>query len=133
MPSNDALSALKKASKGLLYQSESDEPFKAFGWGKAEGRLTKKKILELSKHDPDSPVDEVSLDDFFQDLTQEQDWHGEEEKADVEKYQTLLKAIREQLSGVKVFKVGDTEKDIYIVGKTKEGDWVGLKTTAVET
>jgi hypothetical protein len=125
--------ALRKASQGLHYPSETDAPFQTFRWGKAEGRLTKKKVLQLGKHDPDSPVEEVNLEDFFQDLTREQDWHGEEEKEDVQRYRALLEALREHLSGAKVFKVGQAQKRVYIVGKTKEGDWAGLKTTAVET
>jgi hypothetical protein len=33
-----------------------------------------------------------------------------------------------------VYKVGeDAEKAIYIVGKTKDGQWAGLKTAVVET
>ena len=36
------------------------------------------------------------------------------------------------MSDVKVFEVGDTEKDVYIVGRTESG-WEGLKTKVVET
>ncbi len=104
--------ALKKASKGLHYQTETDAPFQTFRWGQAEGRLTKRKILELGKHDPGRPVEEVSLDDFFEDLTREQDWHGEEEKEDVERFPALLGAIREHLSGAKVFQVGEAQKRV---------------------
>jgi hypothetical protein len=50
------------------------------------------------------------------------------------KFDKLAAVIGEQLSGVKVFKVGDeAEKAAYIVGKTGEGRWAGLKTTVVET
>jgi len=79
MPSA-AVNALKKASKGLLYTSESDEPFAVFTWGKAEGSLTPDKARALAKHDADDPVEEVSLADLFKDLTEEQDWHGKKEK-----------------------------------------------------
>jgi hypothetical protein len=35
---------------------------------------------------------------------------------------------------VKVYKVGDdSEKEVYIVGKTLDGKWAGLKTNVVET
>ena len=125
--------ALKKASKGLHYQSETDAPFQTFRWGQAEGRLTKRKVLELGKHDPGSSVEEFRLDDSFQDLTQKQDWHGEEEKEDVERFRTLLQTIREPLSGGgEDLQGGRGQKRVYIVGKTREGGWAGLKTTAVE-
>ena len=49
-------------------------------------------------------------------------------------FDKLAAAIKQQLSGVKVYKVGDDpEKQVFIVGKTSDGKWAGLKTTAVET
>jgi len=53
---------------------------------------------------------------------------------DAKKFQKLAKVLQEQLTGVKVYKVGDeAEKAAYIVGKTTGGKWAGLKTTVVET
>jgi hypothetical protein len=51
----------------------------------------------------------------------------------VEQYRDLLAVIRQNLSDAKVFKVGATRVSVFIVGKTDEGDWGGLRTTAVET
>jgi hypothetical protein len=40
---------------------------------------------------------------------------------------------REQLSGVKVYKIGDeAEKGADMVGKTSGGQWAGLKTGRVD-
>ena len=45
-----------------------------------------------------------------------------------------LRTTVEELSGVKVYKVGDeAEKQVYIVGKAPDGRWAGLKTLVVET
>jgi hypothetical protein len=50
------------------------------------------------------------------------------------RFQELADTIKQQLSGVKVYKVGDeAERDVYIVGKTQDGHLAGLKTTVVET
>jgi Nuclease A inhibitor-like protein len=133
MSNANATAALTKASTGLRYQSESDEAFTTFTWKKAEGDLTKEKLLERARKPASSPVQEVPLEDFFKDLTTQQGWQGEEEKAALEKYRNLLKVLRQSLSDVKVFKVGETKVSVFIVGKTAEGDWAGLKTTAVET
>lgn len=133
MTSTDAIAALTKAGKGLLYESESDEPFTPFTWKKADGELTKEKLLKQARLPADSPVQEVALNDCFKDLTTEQDWHGDEEKADVKKFRNLVAVIQKSLAGVKVFKVGETNVSVYIVGKTDDGAWAGLKTAAVET
>jgi Nuclease A inhibitor-like protein len=128
-----AIAALAEASKELLYQSESDEPFTTFNWKKADGALTADKVLKRAGKRANSPVAEVTLKDFFADPTTEEDWHGDEEKAIVEQYRKLLEVIQQNLSEVKVFKVGARKVSIFIAGKTDEGDWAGLKTIAVET
>jgi hypothetical protein len=53
---------------------------------------------------------------------------------DKPQFDRLAGVIGEQLSDVKVSKIGDeAEKAAYIVGKTGDGRWAGLKTTVVET
>ncbi len=133
MSSREAIAALTTASQGLLYPSESDEPFTPLTWKAADGQLTKEMLLKRAHKPASSPVRETPLQDFFKALTTEQDWHGEEEKADVEKYRNLLAVIQKNLSDAKLFKVGATKVSVFIVGKTDEGDWAGLQTTAVET
>jgi len=132
MSTSDAMKALKEASAGLLSQGETDQPFTVFKW-KGDGELTKEAVLKRARKPASAPVEELSLEEFFGDLTEEQDWHGDEEKATVARYKKLLEVIRQNLSAVKVFKVGQRKVSVFIVGKTDEGDWAGLKTTAVET
>jgi hypothetical protein len=79
---------------------------------------------ELSGAAAGTAVEESSLGDFFRAVPPE-------DKAGFDK---LAAVIGEQLSGVKVYKIGDeAEKDAYVVGKTSDGNWAGLKTTVVET
>jgi Nuclease A inhibitor-like protein len=132
MPST-AVSALQKAAQGLSYVSETDAPFTAFEWAKPGPVVNKKEVVARAGKSKADPVTEISLDEFFHDLVEEQDWHGDAEKADVKKFRGMLQVIGEQVADAKVFKIGKTQVDIFIVGKTKEGNWAGLKTAAVET
>src|ERR1700676_4472571 len=116
-----ALTVLQKASESLLYPSETDEPFVAFSWGKAAGDLTAEKVRQLAGAGPKAAVQERTLADFFKNLT-------DDDVEDAAKYKELQKVIGEQLSGVKVFRFGDVDVDVYLVGTTKDGEWVGLKT-----
>jgi hypothetical protein len=53
---------------------------------------------------------------------------------DQAKFDKLARAVRDQLSGVNVYKVGDKpERAIYIVGKTTDGKRAGLHTSVVAT
>jgi histidine triad (HIT) family protein len=120
---NATVEALKNAAKGLRMSSETDAPFEAFAWDDSD-ELTPDRLLQLAGEPKGTSVEEISLDDLFATVPSE----------DKPKFQRLRQAIQEQLSGVKVYKVGDeAERQVYIVGKAKDGRWAGLKTTVVET
>jgi histidine triad (HIT) family protein len=115
--------ALKKASKGLLFPSESDAPLKPFLWDDG-GKLTKDRLRKLAGAEESETVEESSLDDLLRTVSSE----------DRAKFDKLASAVKQQLSGVKVYKVGDEpEKAVYVVGTTSDGKWAGLKTSVVET
>jgi hypothetical protein len=124
---------LEQAIDGLLYTSESDEPFEVVRWTGDGKPLDARKLLELASYPPGAQVTTISLDDFFRDLTTVQSWYGDEEKSTVRRYQSLEDAIRRNLRDVRVFRVGEVRVDIYVMGVTGDGDWAGVKTTSVET
>jgi histidine triad (HIT) family protein len=117
------LDALQKAAKGLQYTSETEAKLEPFLWEDGD-KLTDDRLLELAGEEEGTAVEQQSLDDFFHAVPPE----------DKEKFSKLAKVLQEQLSGVKVYKVGDEpEKQVYIIGKTTDRKWAGLKTTVVET
>jgi len=122
----DGLAALREASQGLLYPSETDAPFEPFSWGKAEGDLTPQKAARLAGASADAPAEEQSLADFFKYLTAD----GAE---NADRFKKLQQAVGAALSGARVFRVGRVNIDVYIVGQTQDGQWAGLKTRSVET
>lgn len=115
--------ALKKASKGLLFPSETDAELEPFAW-KDGAALTPQRVLQLSGAKAGTAVEQTTLADLFVTVPKE----------DHAKFDALRKVLESQLSGIAVYKVGDeAEKTVYIVGKTQDGRWAGLKTTVVET
>ena len=54
------LDALKKASKGLLFPSESEAPLEPFVW-KDGGALTHERLLELAGAEEGTAVEETDL------------------------------------------------------------------------
>ncbi len=122
----DMLAPLRKASEGLIFRSESEAPFTPFSWGKADGDLTPDKVARLAHAKSGVPVEEETLADFFKNLVQD----GGDDAA---KYRALQQALGKLLAGARVFRVGNVEIDVYIVGRTADGNWAGLKTQSVET
>jgi hypothetical protein len=127
-----AVEALKKASAGLLFPSETDAPFEPFEWPGEQGKPNKARVLELAGLPADTTVKTKSLDAFFKDATREEAWHDDQEKVEVQRFKQLVRAIQDNLSDVKVFLAGGTEKDVFIVGRAGDG-WAGLKTKVVQT
>src|SRR5262249_22023343 len=118
------LAALAKAAKGLVYTSETESPLEPFAWEGGAGKLTHKRLLELAGAEPGTAVEESSLDDFLHAVPPE-------DKAAFDK---LAAAIKEQLTAVTEYKVGDgVEKEAFVVGRAVDGHWAGLKTALVET
>ena len=123
---------LKQASKGLFFLSETDAPFEVIHWS-AQGELTPAKLLQLTNQPPDAPLKMLAVDDFFASATQEEDWHDQEERETVQKFQNLVSVLKQNLSQLQVFRVGNTNINAYIVGVTPGGELAGLSTKLVET
>ena len=123
---------LKQASNGLLCLSETDAPFEVIHWQTQE-QLTPAKLLQLTNHPPDAPVEVVTVDEFFAIATQEENWHDEEKGETVKWFQNLVSILKQNLSQLQVYRVGDINIDAYIVGMSPSGDWTGLSTKLVET
>jgi hypothetical protein len=123
MKKDPVLDALTRASKGLLFPSETDAKLKPFAWKNGD-KLTPDRVLQLAGAEEGTAVEQVTLPILLQAVPKE----------DQPQFQALQKVLAAQLTGVTVYKVGDeAEKQVYIVGKTADGRWAGLKTTVVET
>jgi len=139
MNNSELTDQLKSASEGLLFMSESDYPFEVSLWESSKQtslireNLTTQKILELTGHPQDTPVEIVTVNNFFRVATTEQDWYGEEELATLKKYQKLVETLNNNLSDLKVYRIGKIEIDVYVIGQTSTGDYAVLSTKVVET
>jgi hypothetical protein len=127
----EIIDRLKQATVDLLWSSESDYPFEIVTW--ARGVEMNPSVLFSNLDDANLAIDSIALADFFAPVLMVEDWYEAEELAQIDRYTDLLDAIESTLTDVKVFRVGEIEIDIYIIGKTPDGDLVGLKTQSIET
>lgn len=122
---------LKQATIDLLWSSESDYPFEIVTW--KQGIEITPTALFSGVDDADRSIESLTLTDLFAPVLTVEDWYEAAELKQVDRYTELLHAIESNLTEVKVFRVGEVEIAIYIVGKTPTGDILGLKTHVVET
>lgn len=131
---NEIIAKLKQAANDLLMISESEYPFEVFSWdGQAQEDLTNEKLLELTRHPPDTSIATVDIDDFFRNCAQEKEWHDETQKENVHKFQLLVKTLKENLTNIQVYRLGAVNIDVYLIGATSSGDLAGISTKLVET
>ncbi|RCJ39123.1 nuclease [Nostoc minutum NIES-26] len=126
------LEQLKLASNDLLFLSESEYPLSVFLW-EITPPATLEKVSQQTNHPIDTPVKIVGVDDFFKVATTPEDWHGEQEKASVKRFQVLVQSLKENLSQLQVYRLGEMEIDVYVVGETPTGNLAGISTQIVET
>ncbi|HZL35906.1 MAG TPA: nuclease A inhibitor family protein [Tepidisphaeraceae bacterium] len=123
------LDALRRASEGLRYPSESDEPFDVFCWpaqGAAAGSASNAIAAHVAPDGARRAIENVPVDQFFGDLN---------ESDDAQRFRELRQTLQFMLKGLEVFRVGagEVRVDVYLIGKADSGDWTGLHTVSIET
>lgn len=117
------LKELKAAVKGLLFPSETDAKLEPFAWPGGDGPPDEAAVRANAKVAEDTPVEQQTLADLTRAIPD--DARGP--------FLPLFAVFAHHLSGSTVFKVGEVECDLYIVGRTTDGQYAGVKTKIVET
>ena len=118
----------------LRYPSESDEPITTLEtYLSMAGPLTVSHIKDWLMLPPATDVEEQTEADFWAPVCTTDDWFGEEERATAAQFQQLKTTLEAMLTNRQVFRVGQTEMDLYLLGTPQTGPRMGLKTKVVET
>jgi hypothetical protein len=125
------LEALREATRGLSHLSESDYPYEVFDWGRSEP--TPEFLRGLDGQDADAEVETRAPADFFRVTTLEPGPKGAGEPPVSDRIQTLVRLLEENLSDLKVYRVGTINIPVYVAGRSASGSWLGISTRVVET
>jgi hypothetical protein len=127
-----ALERLATLASGLLFISESDHPLQVVRLSAAsESELPS--VVRAATARSDVSVQCVPLLAFFERATRVQPYHTAEDRAVVERYQTLVRFLSSELADARVYRVGEIEVDVYAIGRSLEGEWLGVATKVIET
>ncbi len=125
---------LKEASRGLLYQSESDYPFDVLVISLDTNMpLTAETLPALLNISSSATIEQTDLESFLRPMSHPHDPHDKVLQQEAPKYRQLEKVLQSELHNTQVFRVGEIKIDVYILGYTKEGNLAGLHTTVIET
>lgn len=128
----EILKQIDNACAGLMYVSETDAGFEVVKFD-MNGELTDSSFRKLAKVDKVTPVEITGASDVFDRLTRPKEWHRESDRRRIQRYEKLRSVFEKYLMDLKVIRVGKIRIDIYIIGKTNDGMFAGVKTHAVET
>jgi hypothetical protein len=118
----------------LFYPSESDEPIEpATCYLHQAEPLTVSQIKDWQMQPPSVSVDEVPETAFWEPVITDQDWYGEDEKNRTTQFRQLKQLLETNLTGRQVFRVGETEVDLILLGQQANGERAGIRTRVVET
>ena len=107
---------LSQAAAGLLFMSESDYPFELIQWD-GTSEPSAEFIRKVAGEAKDSQVQKLEVEQFL----------------NSGRYQKLLSALQHELSDLRAYKVGRINMPVYVVGRSREGSWLGVATRVVET
>jgi len=126
------LTELAQATDGLLFMSESDYPFEPVRWS-TQTELTPEAVRRLTGQDERAPIETQSVNDLFHAAAAEAAWKNAQQLALARRYQALIGWLQDNLTAVRVYRIGRIQIDVYIVGRSAAGSWLGLQTRVIET
>ena len=144
-----AMSALTEAVEGVLFLSESDYPWTVVGIADM-APVTEANVKDViadvyvpREGEPtlaERTIEVRTLAQLFDPLTTPQDWWGDFEQMQGEQYMKIRAALEDNLTDLQVFRFGEAfgddlmgAIDVYVLGRTADGDVVGMWTVSVET
>jgi hypothetical protein len=134
MKLNEIEEQLKEATDGLLMMSETDAPFEFYHAENFKGdTLDDDTVRKLAAMPSDYPLEKVELEYFFRNMTHARPENGEEGMQQAKRFENLQKKLRELLQDVQVYRIGESQIVVLILGRTPDGEIAGLKTMLVET
>lgn len=125
---------LKQLTEGLQMRSETEAPFEFFYFENTENQpLDKEIVAHIAGKTTAEEIETEFLDHFFRNMVRLYPEDGEDRKKEAGRFQELQQQLQEHLQEVTVYRAGNTSITVYILGRTENGDFAGLRTLIVET
>lgn len=127
-------SQLELALVGLLYRSESDYPLEFVCWEMQPGKAFDCNfVCEQLGQGRDPKVQKGDAQRLLEDCCKIEAWFGEDERAMAQGFQKLRNLLNQLVRNLRLFRVGEIEVTVVVVGEDERENIVGFKTISVET
>jgi hypothetical protein len=123
---------IEQAARGLLLMSEADYPFEPLhleGTDAPSAPL----LRRLAGVPTEAPVETADLGRLLRPSLLIEVRGDGTVPASAQRAEDLLRALRENLSDVTAYRVGEINIAVYVLGRSPGGGWLGVSTRVVET
>ena len=136
---------LEDACEDLWWSSEADYPVEVVWQPKDAiapiGTITSsdsledasQKVLEWLRSFDEQSVEVIEVDRFFERAIAPKSWHTPEDKEQRSRIKQLKDLLVIELSHLQVYRCGEVEVTVYVLGYSQEGALAGVRTVLVET
>ncbi|QJD96194.1 sugar-non-specific nuclease inhibitor NuiA-like protein [Mucilaginibacter robiniae] len=122
-------SNLEQAANGLQMMSESDYPFT---YVCTEAKVIDNDlVLKIAAKPQGTPIEQTTIEHLLRNMTDASSGSVSPQVAN--QFQNLAATLKSELSNLTVYRVGEVQVDVFILGLTKEGNVAGMRTKLIET
>ncbi|MDX5423378.1 MAG: nuclease A inhibitor family protein [Hymenobacteraceae bacterium] len=123
---------LNQATDGLLMKSDIEAPFDFFYREMDEEQFSPELVAEWAGKPSGMTVETKSLDEFFRETKGVvSDTRGKTKGGD-EGLQQIKDALSKLVQDVKVYCINQIGTEAFILGRTEDGNYAGLRTMVIE-
>lgn len=120
MTDDELKARLKAVCIDLWWRSESDYPVEVV-W------QPKNDVTETDA------IASIPVSEFFSKQTTPKSWDTAEDRAQRVQLQQLQELLEGNLTNLQIYRRGEVEVTVYVLGRTAEGTLAGVRTTLVKT
>lgn len=130
----ELLEVLRSLTEDLLFTSESDYPFEIFIWELKTENISIENVRQyLENIEENTLIETLTVEKILRSMSRSRPYYSAERKEKANRFKQVISFFDTQVADAKAFKIGTTEKEVYILGVVADEYIIGLKSISVET
>jgi hypothetical protein len=122
-------SNLEQAADGLLMMSESDYPFEYFATDDTE--INEALLLKLAGKPQGTLIEKTTIEQLFRNMA---DPNSPSVKPETSaRFREFMESLKNELTDITVYRVGEIQVHVFIIGINLQGTVSGMRTLLIET
>jgi hypothetical protein len=122
-------SNLEQAASGLLMMSESDYPFEYFATDDIQ--INEELLLKLAGKPQGTLVEKTTVEQLFRNMA---DPNSPSVKPETSaRFREFMESLKNELTDITVYRVGEVQVHVFIIGINIQGTVSGMRTLLIET